>query len=370
MKATALAEAATLGSLLVEPRTQPSVCRWLRVGDFVDPWHAQVYALLRERSVAGSATDPEQLGLELRARVGDHRSDLVRVASLLRITPVRPCTEAYARMVLESSLRREVTQLGVLLRASALSAALTLERRPLVAGTALVNEAIATGRTRWQLACNEPITTGSPNPALAPAVRNLDTSLAADRMLAAHPELDRHQMRENEARLIASLAAHPGEIEEVSHWLSPDALVDKHWGAVYVALLELTEHRRPVDVVTIAWQVQHNSRHRGPGPEPAVLMTAVDEAAVDDPCFYSRPVAADLVRRTADSAARSLCAAADNPGLDVPALLDTAAVLSAGVRVAGLGLPERALTSVSGRHLTAVRNEPAPAADLDRPAAG
>ncbi len=372
MKATLLAEAATLGSLMVDPSPLPRVSEWLRAGDFADPWNAEVYALMREQRAAGRAIDPEQLGLELRARVGHHRSDLVRVAALLRITPVHPKVDAYARMVLESSLRREIAQHGVILRASALSATLTLERRPIIAGTALVDEAVAAGRTRWQLACNEPITTGQSNSALAPALRNLDKSLAADKLLSAHADADPQLVRDHEARLIASLVAHPGEIAGVVSWLCPDAMLDRPWRAVYSALLELTEHGQPVDVVTIAWQVQHNSRQLGPGPVPATLVSAVEAAAVDDPRFYSRPVAADLLRRTADSAARSLYAAADNPGLDVPDLLETAGLLTAGLRAAALGLPDRSSEVSAGRHLTAVRSEPTPTSTVDvpRPAAG
>ena len=119
---------------------------------------------------------------------------------------------------------------------------------------------------------------------------------------------------------MAALVAHPEEITGVGRWLSPDALVDRPWRAVYAAALELTEQGQPVDVVTIAWQVQHKSRQLGPGPAPATLVGAVEAAAVDDPRFYSRPVAADIIRRTADSADRSLRAAAENPGLDVSGL--------------------------------------------------
>ena len=90
------------------------------------------------------------------------------------------------------------------------------------------------------------------------------------------------------------------------------------------------------------------------------LVRDVAEAAIDDPRYYSRPVAADLVRRTADSAARALQAAADNPGIDVPDLFETARLVTASVRTAASGLPDRANDLTPARHLAAVRTEPTP----------
>lgn len=360
MKAVQLAEAATLGALLLEPAALKQVATWLRAGDFADPWHGRLYTVMRERLAASQAVNPEDVGLQLLNRVGPHRADLVRIANLLRVAPVRPQPSRYAAMVLESSLRREVTGQGVLLRASALSAALTQERRPLIAGTALVDDALTAGEGRWQLASGEPPSGATAHPELAPVRRNLDKALAADKLLSAHPDLDVHQVREHEQRLIAALVCHPGELPGVRRWLTPEALVDRPWRAVYAALLELADRGMPVDVVTVAWQVQHGSRQLGPGPEPATLVRDVAEAAIDDPRYYSRPVAADLVRRTADSAARALQAAADNPGIDVPDLFETARLVTASVRTAASGLPDRANDLTPARHLAAVRTEPTP----------
>ena len=372
MKAAQLAETATLGSLLVDPVALRQVTPWLRAGDFADPWHGQLYTVMRERLVAGEAIDAENVGLQLLERVGPHRADLPRIIGLLRTAPVRPQSQRYAAMVLESSLRREVAGQGVVLRASALSAALCQERRPVVTGTALVDDALTAGERRWQLASGEAPSGAAPHLERAPALRHLDTALSADKLLSAHPDLDLQQAREHERRLVAALVCHPGAVSGIGRWLSPESLVDRPSRAVYVALLDLVDRGKPVDVVTVAWQVQHGSRQSGPGPDLAALVRDVDAATVDDPPFYSRPVAADLVRRTADSAARALTAAAANPGLDVPDLFETARLLTATVRTAASGLPERSTEVASGRHLAAVRAEPTPvrSAALAGPVAG
>lgn len=357
MKAARLAEACTLGSLLINPSALGTVTTWLRADDFSDPWHGQLYAVMRERLVAGQAINPKDVGLHLKEQVGYNRADLVRIVGLLGATPARPHPLRYAAMVLESSLRREVACQGVLLRAAALSAALTQERRSLMVGTALVEDALTMGEGRWQLAMGESSSGAATHPELAPALRNLDRFLAADRMLAAHPDLDRQQVQESERRLVAALVCHPDEVRSVSSWLHPESLQDKPWRAVYNALLELVERGDAVDAVTVAWQVQHGSRQLGPGPEPVDLIRAVEAAATDDPRFYSRPVATDILRRTADSGARSLQAAAGNPGIDVPDLFETGRLVTATVRSAALGISERP-GDLSGRHLAAVRDEP------------
>jgi replicative DNA helicase len=372
VKAAQLAETATLGSLLIDPSALRQVTTWLRTGDFADPWHGQLYTVMRERLVAGEAVDAENVGLQLLERFGPHRADLPRVVGLLRTVPVRPQSQRYAAMVLDSSLRREVAGQGVVLRASALSAALCQERRPVVAGTALVEDALTAGEGRWQLASGEAPSGAAPHPELAPALRNLDTALSADRLLAAHPDLDLQQAREHERRLVAALVCHPREASGIGRWLSPDSFVDRPSRAVYAALLDLVERGQPIDVVTVAWQMQQASRQSGPGPDLVTFVRDVDAATVDDPRFYSRPVAADLVRRTADSAARALTAAAANPGIDVPDLFETARLLTATVRSAASGLPDRSTEAAPARHLAAVRAEPTPvrSAALSGPVAG
>ena len=222
MTAERLAEAATLGSLLVEPAELAQVARWLRPGDFADPWHADVYAVMREHLTARERVEPEGVGRQLRERVGPRRADLPRIAGLLHTTPARPRPLRYAAMVLESSLRREIAGQGVLLRAAALSAALTLESRPISAVTAMVETNLAVAEQRWQLASGgAPTAVASTVPSLSPVLRNTDGALGADRLLAAHPEMNQRDVCEHEQRLVAALICHPGKVPAVARWLRP-----------------------------------------------------------------------------------------------------------------------------------------------------
>src|SRR5450756_3079009 len=75
--AVRLAEQATLGSLLYLPQAVDDVGRWLRSGDFADPWHAQVYRLIREHHAAGHHLDATALGSEMLSELGPRRSNPV-----------------------------------------------------------------------------------------------------------------------------------------------------------------------------------------------------------------------------------------------------------------------------------------------------
>jgi len=178
--------------------------------------------------------------------------------------------------------------------------------------------------------------------------------LGADRLLAAHPELDQRDVREREQRLVAALICHPAQIPAATRWLRPDALVDRPWRAAYSALVDLVNSGEPVDVVTVAWEMQRASRRLGCGPD--TLVRGVEVAVADDPGYLGRLVASDLVRRTADSAAGALLTATANPGVDVRDLFDTGRLLTGSVRLAAAGLPDRAGDPVPGRHLQYVRS--------------
>lgn len=361
MKATPLAEAATLGSLLLDSAVVDSVAAWLRASDFADPWHAEVYAVIRERHVARQPSDVVNVGRHLLDRLGSHRADPVRLMDLVQAAPIRADSRRYGAMVLESSLRRELAEQGVLLRAAALSAALARECRPVTTATAMVDAALAAGERRWQAACaGETSSAQQPRNSREPVLRNMDRALAADRLLRSHADLNPAEVREREQRLVVALIAHPKQVPGIARWLGPDALTDRPWRAVYAAILDLVEHGAPVDVVTVAWQVQHASRRLGPGPEPAILARAVDADAHEDPGHLGSLVAGDLVRRTADSAARALTAAAANPGIDVRDLFETGRLLSGSVRAAAAALPGPGEGQAAHRDLQAVRSRPVP----------
>jgi replicative DNA helicase len=349
-----LAEQATLGSLLTEPTAVAQVTKWLRAGDFCHPWHQAVYTVIRERHAAGAAIDPQAVGADLVDRHGYRRADLPRIIDLLQAAPVRPAAATYATMVLEAALRREVAAQGVLLKAAALSAALAGESRPAVIVAAMVDAVLDSAAYRWAAATGDQNTVPPRTaPLCAPiraAVRNRDDRLGADRFLSAHPPLDDAAAAQNEAELVASLVSHPTQIAETAGWLRPDALTNTAWRPVYACLVQLAELDRPVDVVTVAWEVQRTSARLGPGPGIRDLRTAVDATASYDPGWLGRRVAADQLRRTADRAADALQTAADNPGLDLRDLLTTGHLCTEALRTTAAPLPTCAEWTTPARH--------------------
>ena len=369
MKAAHLAESATLGGLLIDPPAIGQVALWLRSGDFADPWHAELYTVLRERTAARQDTGPEVVGLDLLDRLGHRRAELPRVQEVLRCVPAPSATVHYGRMVLEASLRREVTWQGVLLRACALAAALQRDARPVAVGTSMVRTALGEGERRWQLASGGSPSAEVTHPELAPVLRNLDRYLAADRFLSAHPAVE--DVVAHERSLVCSLIVRSGALPAVRRWLRPQALQDQAWRAAYLAVLELHDTGAPIDPVTVAWEIRRAAAQHGPGPDPAELTMAWDIAGPSEPAFHGRQVAAALVRRTADHAARSIEAAAGNPGLDLPGVYETGTLVLGGLLAASEGLQAQP-GAAAGRHLTAVQDlVPTPArADLGLPEYG
>ena len=152
MNALHLAEQATLGALMLERDLAESVTGWLRAEDFADPWHREVYASMRELHAAHDPLDPQRVASALTDRVGHHQAQQPHLVDLLQAAPIRPNGRRYAAMVLEASLRRQVAGQGVLLRAAALSAALSGHGRPVAGVTAVVDDALDRAEDRWSAA--------------------------------------------------------------------------------------------------------------------------------------------------------------------------------------------------------------------------
>ena len=353
MNAVHLAEQATLGSLMLEPTLAGDVSSWLRADDFSHPWHRSVFATIRELNVARAPLDAASVGEALFERLGHRKADLPRVVDLLKATPIHPQGQRYASMVLEASLRREVTCQGVILQAAALSAALSQQSEPVTRITALIDATLTQAEERWLTATGGRADFGAPK-GDGLMSRDHGTELGADRLLRAHPPIDLAEVRQNEERLVASLVTHPTHIAAIADWLRPDALNHPTWRPVYAALVQLHELGQPIDVVTVTWEVHRTSTRLGPGPGTRELREAVNLAATDDPPYWGRAVACDQLRTTADRAADALRAAAANPGIDVVDVLQTGHLVTATLRETATVLSPPS-TDVRKR-LTAVRD--------------
>ena len=361
-EAVRLAEQATLGSLLYLPQAVDDVGRWLRSGDFADPWHAQVYRLIREHHAAGHPLDATALGSEMLRELGPRRANLVGVHDLLAAAPTRPDPAVYSRMVLDAGLRREIAGLGVLLRAGALQSAQTGGPAPVVNSSALVDAALNSCSARWAQAIGNPGPADETPVRLRPALHNADLRLGADKYLRVHPARDPAAEQEHEAALVGALIAHPAAIGEVARWLPPGHISAPAWRTVYTATVELAELGQPVDLATVAWATGRLSHHDQPAPAFAELREAVDNGRLIDPRPAAAAVAGDQLRRIADNGAHQLMLGADNPGLLVSDLVDTGHLVTTALRSIAQELPHSA-RQANRPALAVVRTlEPVPSA--------
>lgn len=348
-----LAERATLGALLTQPSALGEVSQWLRASDFTDPWHADLYTVLRDLHSAREPISPTRTAAGLTDRLGPRRANLPALADLLHVPPARPNAARYAQMVTETGLRHEVSGQGVLLRAAALRATLTGTGQPMTAGCNLVDATLATVARRWATATNTPAPADTTSTPLRAATRSTEVRLGADKLLRLHPLPDPCEAHDHEVALIAALIAHPDAIDDVARWLPPRRVSDPAWRTVYNTAVDLAELGEPVDAVTVSWALRRPAHHDAPVPPLPDLLGAVEAAQFTAPGLAARAVAGDQLRRLADGAANQLASAAGNPGVLVIDLVDTGHLLTGALRRVATALP--ATVSTQPGHLADVR---------------
>jgi replicative DNA helicase len=333
-----LAERAALGALLLHGADDPagrSVLRWLRPGDFADPWHREVYSTIRDQIAAERAFDAHTVGLCLIDRLGYSRADVVRVAGLLRATPPRPDPGRYAGIVLDVALRREVAGLGVLLRGGALATVLDGTPRPLLGVTAAVDARIDAVERRWQDAHAPSAADSAPFERLTGhRLAGNDARIGADRMLAAHPLPPATRTAEREADLIASVIARPATLAEVGSWLRPEAITNDAWRPIFAATLALARRGDAIDPVTVLWEVGRATVGGRTPVDPAAVLARIEVVLPRHPGALARDVAADHLRRRAEDAAATLYAATTDLSRSLPDVLGVARTHTADVRAA------------------------------------
>ena len=357
-----LAERATLGTLLVDPRQLGTVAGWLRPSDFAHWWHTEVYRALLANPQLAARGDPGATAEHIRAALVDTlgypRSDPPGLHTLMRTAPPRPVAARYAAMVLEASIRRQVASLAVHLPAAAVpdpalldpdsrrsTDHLVLASRSLRDVTAVVEPVLADLGAQWAAAVTatsqqmtRDLAQGPvdavPRGAFGGVVdvdadarrtdRRRELAVVADRAVRTAPARSPADARADAARLVAALVTRPDRLDTVAGWLRPEE-VARPARAAYEALLALHQERVPIDPITVCWETQRASRARGTGPEAGELVRQVDAAELVDVDALIRTVAHDTLRRTAASAADGMRAAAANPGLTVGDVLDAAA---------------------------------------------
>ncbi len=339
-----LAEQATLGSLLVNPDHTAEITAWLRGQDFTDPWHRQVWTLLREAHTAGTPLDAIGLGAALRERLAPHQVQLVRVHDLLRAAPAKADARPSARVVVDHGVRREVASQTVLLEAAALAAATNLEAKAITSASRVVGAAVLLAAERWadSRGLDTPRIADRLPAQVRAAGRDTDLRLAADRYLSCHTAPDPAAVAVHEARLVACLVTHPTAIAPTIAWLEPQQLTNPTWRAVYAALGDLAATGGDVDLVTLSAQILRSAKRHGPGPDLEVLLRGVDAETASLPGHLRKVVAGDQLRATAATGALLLRTTAEDPTTAVPELLDEAHVVLERLRHLATVLPQDA----------------------------
>jgi len=342
---TRLAGQATLGALLVDPAPLDQIRRWLRPGDFAALWHEWVYTTLLERHTAGEPIDPVAVGAAMVERFGARLADQPRLHTLLASTPHTAHAVAYARIVLDGGLRREVTGTGVLLRAGALQTVLDGTQAPLISTCNVVDAGLDAAASRWAQATGQPHDDVVVPLALRAAARNVDARESAARYLQAHPARDAVAERQHVVELVGTLIAQPAHIPEVVGWLPPSRIADPAWRLIYAATIELSELGAPIDLVTVA-AVSRRYAHHGPAlPGPDELRDAVEAGWAAYPPQVVRAVAGDQIRHLADVGVDQLTQAANNPGVQIADIADTGHVITTTLRRTAAALPGMTATT-------------------------
>lgn len=342
MNAHPIAEQAALGSLLLDSRLMPEVTPWLRPGDFAEPWHREVYTAMRECHAAGVDGGAVAVGRHLLARLGPSRADLPRIVDLLRAAPPRPDPLAYAALVLEASLRREVGGVGVLLRAGATAAVVEVTSTPMLSAAATVDGLLDAAAVRWRAATGEG---RSPRAGVTGTAGVLSRCVAADRYLQAHPDPGHHEVADREADLLACLLAKPAHLTTFAPWLETLRLSGS-WHPIQQAMLGLYEHGAQVDPVTVLAEAARRPGEGAPGATE--VLARVEAVASFHPAYLAQLVAADQLLASAGHAAAELCAVAADLETGVPEILNRGRELTASLRrvSAPLEAEPRARTAV------------------------
>jgi replicative DNA helicase len=343
MNPTALAERATLGTLLIDPAQFPTVQGFLQPADFLYTWHRNIYAAMRTRQIANDPITPTDIHADLvAAGHPEENRRAVRLVELMEVPPPHPKAARYAAMVLEASLRRQVRDLGLLLQAGAVVAAANIAGPDVAPAGPLaeIEAQLRDARERWNAATtgtvDTPITLDVNQLEIAAAHRT-NVALRAARLVDAATPPKPGKVLRAELNVLAAVLAMPSQLAAVRMRITASLFTDETHLATYAAICDLADLGEPIDAITVCWQAQREQILRGKGLDAeAVLQLTIDPPAGDP--GYHAGVMADLASRTvADRCAQQLAVAAEHPGITLADLLDTAGHHVAAVRRAIAG---------------------------------
>ena len=244
MRASEIAERALLGAILIERERLANVQDWLEPEDFYAYRHGLVYGEILKLHADGQSPTPRAV-LDRMLPVADTRR-LVNgpfLHTLMESCPHPSRAAIYGRMVLEASIHRRTTEraehLGYLAKSTS-PADIVIE--------ALASEATDWTRDldaldeRWLLSGGE----------INQAGEIVPSSSVADPPRIANEAA--------EVSAVASLLAHPRQLEQVVNWLRPEDFTRPETRALYTAITDIAATAQPVDPITVMWAAV---RHEG-----------------------------------------------------------------------------------------------------------
>jgi len=314
------AEQALLGAVLLDPADQQHVLDLVEPGDWRRPWHGQVLAAMRRVQARGGQPGPAEVYAELQNDPDLPMSvsrDAVPLAILMEAAPRAGHAEAYAAIVVEGGIRRQLSLAGSRLAQVAesgdLEAALyqaSQARRDL---DACRDRWLALPEGLWREAPPE-YSQGEPGhnaahhaAAVRQEIRRLREDTQASRAagvgewvaviardvaqaVAAGAALRERQVPGSESTVarprevaeaagagaLRDLAAGPSQMARVRRWLRPEHFAVAGHGHVYALMRDMDAAGKPVDPVTVCWE----AARRGVRAEPAALSGGTGAFAV------------------------------------------------------------------------------------------
>jgi replicative DNA helicase len=313
------AERALLGLLVGAPERISEVGPHLAGTDFTDPRCGVLYTLIRDHMASPTRRGESRSELASGTLAAiwpelDHNFTADEVDALMAAAPPpgRGQPAVYAELVMEASIRRQITALGY--EAARLSAQ-TPPVAELVAAQETITAHLDSAQQRW-----EAIT------ATSDLVRALTTEPDADggveRDLFGRPVLPTpatpapspQQVHAAQEQVIGGVLRHPGVADALLGRLEPTDFLDPQLGNALDAAQQVHAQAavtgRQVDPVTVAWALQTLPDDRGPTPPPEYLH---DLATTAEPNHLDSAVdlvmRASLAKLTAQAAATAQHAA-------------------------------------------------------------
>jgi replicative DNA helicase len=320
-----LAEQALLGALLLNAPAVEVVGAWLHPGHFYRPLHGELYARLLARQRAGhpasaaGSSEEDQTDWAM-GTIGQAHSVRGFTPSyghtLIASCPHPAHARAYATLVLEAAVRRELTEHATRLANSAAAG----HHADVVELVPALDRTLGRCSAVWSSATAEdqgPVCTASWAPPRPSAPSATEEALA------------------DEATLITVLMAQPRALPSLAGHLLPDDFAGPLHRLVYEAMVDLSERAQPVDALTVLWQVRAFAPPApGRGGDLAQVWSLVSDGLPGDPGYWAERLITASVLRATQTCANQLRALAADPRRPVAVLLADAEQLVGQLRTA------------------------------------